>query len=163
MKGRLGLARTLVAICTAVWLAPALAAVALSTTVQKVVHETAADGSVATKLVDAQKVVPGDELHYTIVFRNDGDKPADAGSIVITNPIPDNTVYVADTAFGSGTRITYSVDDEKNFATPDKLTVVRDGAEVPASSADYTAIRWTFQPSLAPAAQGHVSFNVRLK
>lgn len=163
MKGRLGLARTLVAICSAVWLAPASAAVALSTTVQKVVHETTGDGTVVTKLVDAQKVVPGDELHYTIVFRNDGDKPADAGSIVITNPLPDNTVYIADTAFGSGTRISYAVDGTEHFATPDKLTVVRDGAEVPASSADYTAIRWAFQPALAPAAQGHVSFNVRLK
>jgi hypothetical protein len=87
----------------------------------------------------------------------------DAGTVVITNPIPENTVYLADSAFGAGTQIVYSVDGTEHFAAPDKLTVVREGVQVPATSADYTAIRWTFGPALAAGAQGHVSFNVRLK
>ena len=163
MKSKLGLARTLFALCTLCWLTPALAAVALTTTVQKVERVAAADGTVTTKLVDAEKVVPGDEMHYTITFRNDSDAPVDAGSVVITNPIPQDTVYIDGSAFGSGTKITFSVDGTEHFATPDQLTVMRDGVEVPATGADYTAIRWTFGPALAPEAQSYVSFNVRLK
>jgi len=163
MKSKLGLARALVALCAGCWLTPALAAVTLTTTVQKVERVTAADGTVTTRLVDADKVVPGDEMHYTITFRNDSDAAVDAGSVVITNPIPKDTVYIADSAFGSGTQITFSVDGAEHFAAPDALTLMRDGVEVPATSADYTAIRWTFTPTLAPAGQSYVSFNVRLK
>ena len=56
-----------------------------------------------------------------------------------------------------------SVDGGKTFGPANELTVVRDGQTVAASSADYTTIRWVFGPALAPAAQSHVSFNVRLK
>jgi uncharacterized repeat protein (TIGR01451 family) len=163
MKSRLGLARALIAVCGSCWLAPALAAVTLTTSVQKVERAVADDGTVSTKLVDAEKVVPGEEMRYTIVFRNDSAEPVDAGSVVITNPIPKDTVYIADSAFGSGTQITYAVDGAEHFAVPGELMVMRDGVEVPASSADYTAIRWTFTPTLAPDAQSYVSFNVRLK
>ena len=155
--------RTMTALAFGLWMVPALAEINLTTTVQKVERVTAADGTVSSRLVAAEKVVPGDEMHYTIVFRNDDQKPIDTGSVVITNPIPDNTVYLANTAFGAGTDIAYSVDGATSFASPDELTVVRDGAEVIASSADYTAIQWTFGPALAPAAQSYVSFNVRLK
>ena len=151
------------ALLSSLWLVPALADVALSTTVQKIERVTAEDGTVTTRFVAPEKVVPGDEMHYTITFHNAGGAPVDAGSVVITNPIPENTVYLGDSAFGAGTQITYSVDGVEHFAAPDKLTVMRDGQEVPASSADYTAIRWTFGPSLAADAQGYVSFNVRLK
>jgi uncharacterized repeat protein (TIGR01451 family) len=155
--------RIVAALVLSLWMAPAFAEVTLTNTVQKVERVTAQDGTVTTRLIPAEKVVPGDEMHYTIVFRNDAQVPVDAGTIVITNPIPENTVYVADTAFGSGTAITFSVDGAKTFGSPDELTVVRDGQTVPASNADYTTIRWTFGPSLAPAAQSYVSFNVRLK
>jgi uncharacterized repeat protein (TIGR01451 family) len=155
--------RIVAALALGLWVAPAFAEVTLTNTVQRVERVTAEDGTVTTRLVAAEKVVPGDEMHYTILFRNDEKVPVDAGTIVITNPIPENTVYLADTAFGSGTVITFSVDGAKTFGAPDELNVVRDGAVVPASSADYTTIRWTFGPSLAPAAQSYVSFNVRLK
>lgn len=163
MKTAMNRFRLAAALVACAWVVPALAAVTLTTTVQKVEHATAADGTVSTRLVPAEKVVPGDEMHYTIVFRNDAKEPVDAGTVVITNPIPKDTVYLADSAFGSGTRVEYSVDGAKTFGAPDDLTVVRDGATVPATSADYTTIRWTFGPALAPAAQSYVSFNVRLK
>jgi uncharacterized repeat protein (TIGR01451 family) len=155
--------RIATAMVLGLWIVPAFAAVTLTTTVQKVEHVKAADGTIASKLVPADKVVPGDEVKYTIVFKNDANVPVDAGTVVITNPVPENTVYLADSAFGSGTKIQYSIDGAKTFGSPNDLTVVRDGAKVPASSADYTTIRWTFGPALAPAAQSFVSFNVRLK
>lgn len=155
--------RVVAALVFGLSIVPAFAAVTLTTTVQKVEHVKAADGTISSQLVAADNVVPGDEVKYTIVFKNDAKVPVDAGTVVVTNPVPENTVYVADSAFGSGTKIQFSIDGAKSFGSPDDLTVVQDGTKVPASSADYTTIKWTFGPALAPAAQSYVSFNVRLK
>ena len=145
------------------WIAPALADVKLNTTVQKMERVAAPDGSVGSRLVPAEKVIPGDDVHYTISFVNDGKSAADAGSVVITNPVPENTQYIADSAFGSGTTVQFSVDGGKTFHPANELSVVRDGVKMPATSADYTTIRWIFGPALAPAAQSYVSFNARLQ
>ncbi len=130
---------------------------------QKLERVVAPDGTVSSRFVPAEKVVPGDDVHYTITFVNDGKSAIDAGTVVITNPVPENTQYLADSAFGSGTTIQFSVDGGKTFGPANELTVVRDGQTVAGTSADYTTIRWVFGPALAPAAQSHVSFNVRLK
>ena len=145
------------------WIAPSFADIALKTTVQKMERVIAPDGTVSSRMVPAEKVVPGDDVHYTITFVNEGDKPVDAGTAVITNAVPENTQYMSDSAFGAGTTIQFSVDGGKTFHPANELTVVRDGVKVPASSADYTTIRWVFGPALAPAAQSYVSFNVRLQ
>ncbi len=145
------------------WMTPAFADVALTTTVQKLERVAAPDGTATTRLVGAEKVIPGDEVRYTITFENDGAKSVDAGTVVITNPIPENTQYSADSAFGSGTTIQFSVDGGQSFHSPSELTVVRDGAKVPATPADYTTIRWSFAPALAPAQKSYVSFNARLQ
>ena len=142
---------------------PAAAQVTLENSVQKVERFVDETGAVQTRLVDADKVIPGDELRYTIVFVNDGSETVDANSIVITNPVPDNTVYIDGTAFGSGTDVTFSIDDGAAFDTAPNLAVVEGDAEVPASASDYTTIRWAFAPVLQPGAKSHVSFNVRLQ
>ncbi|MFK7914015.1 MAG: hypothetical protein AB8B93_08880 [Pseudomonadales bacterium] len=143
----------------------ALAEVALSNDVQKVETFVDSDGSAQRRLVDVDSVVPGDELRYTIHFVNNGSASVDAGSIIITNPIPDDTEYLDGTAFGSGTNISFSADAGSSFGTPDQLTVIPEGslAPTPAAARDYTTIRWEFTPTLAPGEASHVSFNVRLK
>lgn len=145
------------------WVAPAFADVALTTTVQKMERIAASDGTVSSRLVPAEKVIPGDEVRYTISFENDGAKAVDAGTVVITNPVPENTQYIADSAFGSGTAVQFSVDGGKTFHPANELTVVRDGVKTPATPADYTTIRWSFGPALAPAQKSYVSFNARLQ
>jgi uncharacterized repeat protein (TIGR01451 family) len=145
-----------------VWTASAAAEVRLENSVKKVETYVSDSGDVERRLVDADSVVPGDELRYTITFTNVGAEVVDAGSIVITNPIPENTQYVEGSAFGSGTVIVYSTDGE-SFASAESLRVQEGGVEVSASAKDYTAIRWTFQPELGPGGTGDVSFNVRLK
>ncbi len=163
MKAVLRTLQFVAVLACAGWIAPALADVKLTTTVQKMERVAAPDGSVGARLVPAEKVIPGDDVHYTITFVNDGKTAADAGSVVITNPIPTNTQYIADSAFGSGTTIQFSVDGGKTFHPANELSVVRDGVKVPATGADYTTIRWVFGPALAPAAQSYVSFNARLQ
>ena len=145
------------------WANAAAAEVKLDHTIQKVVHKAGAGGADETALVAADRAVPGDELVYTITFTNNGTKAADAGSVVITNPIPAELEYVSGSAFGAGTTIAFSTDGGKTFAEASKLTAVVDGATVTAPVTAYTTIRWTFAPALAPGASSSVSFHARLK
>lgn len=158
--------KTLIQLFTALALAvasvTAAAAVALVHTVEKIERTIAEDGTVTVTHVAADPVIPGDELRYTITFSNDGDAPVDAGSIVITNPLPAEVTYLAGTAFGAGTQITFSVDGV-TFDAPEKLKVTVEGVDVIAPADAYTAIRWQFAPELAVGAKSFVSFNARLK
>lgn len=156
------LACSMIATLSLVLAVSAVAEVKLENSVKKVESFVNEAGAVERRLVDADRVVPGDELRYAIRFRNRGTEVVDAGSVVITNPVPADTEYLEGSAFGTGTAILFSVDGT-HFDVPEALTVLLDGQEVVASAKDYVAIRWTFQPELAPAEEGFVTFNVRLK
>lgn len=138
------------------------AQVRLENTIKKVETFVNDAGDVERRLVDANSVVPGDELQYTVHFTNNGELPVDASTIVITDAVPAHTEYLDGTAFGSGTQVRFSVDGE-TFAGPADLSMVKEGVEVIASAKDYRSIRWTFGPALQPGERGYVSFNVRLK
>ncbi len=154
--------RFVVAVCVCVLASSAFAQVRLENTIKKVETFVNSTGDVERRMVDADSVVPGDELQYTVRFVNQGDLAVDAGTIVITDAIPANTEYVDGTAFGAGTDILFSIDGA-SYAQASDLTVVKDGEEMPASAQDYRSIRWAFAPALDPGAVGHVTFNVRLK
>jgi uncharacterized repeat protein (TIGR01451 family) len=139
-----------------------MADIELSTTAQVEVTETNAQGEKVVKRQPAKQVVPGKEVIYTIRAKNTGAEPA--GSIVVTNPIPNQTVYVDGSAFGSGTEITFSVDGGKNYGKPGQLTVkTADGTTRPATAQDYTHVRWTFQFELQPGQEAPVWYRVRVK
>lgn len=162
LAGRRGLA-TILSLALLLVAPLAAAQVALDNSVKKVETFVDEDGVPQRRLVDVDSVVPGDELRYTITFTNEGAENVDAGSIVITNPIPNDTEYLDGTAFGSGTDITFSTDAGGSFDDPDQLSVARSGTSVPAMAKDYTTIRWQFNPQLKPGETSFVSFNVRLK
>ena len=67
-------------------------------------------GHKAKRLVPAAKVVPGDQVIYTVTAKNVCDKSAD--DIVIANPIPDHMRYVPQSAVGTGTEIAYSLNSK---------------------------------------------------
>lgn len=140
----------------------AQAQVRLENTIKKVETFVNDAGVVERRLVEANSVVPGDELRYTVHFSNNGELPVDASTIVITDAVPAHTEYLDGTAFGSGTQVKFSVDGE-TFADPAELSMVKDGVEVIASAKDYRSIRWIFGPALQPGERSYVSFNVRLK
>ena len=105
-------------------------------------------GNTATRLVPAAKVVPGDEIVWTIVASNVCSAPA--GDIAITNPVPQHMRYVGDSAFGPGAAIEFSVDGNA-FAAADALTVAEaDGSRRPARADDYSAIRWVLATPIGP-------------
>jgi uncharacterized repeat protein (TIGR01451 family) len=120
------------------------------------------EGEEEVKRVPAARVVPGDEVIYTIYYRNLGEQTAD--NVVITNPVPEHMMYKDGSAGGEGTSITFSVDGGKIYDVPANLKV-RDaeGKENPAKAADYTHIRWILNESLPPEAQGIVSFRAILE
>ena len=134
----------------------------LQMVVEKETTVTDANGEKKTVLVEPKLVIPGDEVIYTIVYTNVGDK--DATDVVITNPVAEHTVYTADSAAGDGTEISFSVDGGKHFASPDELTVTTpDGEERPASAADYNAIRWVVTTPVSPNSEGTVTYRARVK
>ena len=116
-----------------------------------------AEGEKEVKRVSAARVVPGDEVIYTIFYRNVGEAVAD--NVAITNPVPAHTLYKDGSAGGEGVVITFSVDDGNIYDMPGNLKVLDgDGKERPALASDYTHVRWTLEESLPPKMVGHVSF-----
>jgi len=110
-------------------------------------------GGNATRLVPAGKIVPGDEVVWTITAKNVCSTPAD--NIVIANDVPEHMTYVASSAMGVGTEIVYSLDGE-HFAPASTLTVKNeDGSSRPARANEYRSIRWTYT---APFKQGATAF-----
>ena len=117
-------------------------------------------GHRTTQLVDATKVVPGDEVIYTVTFSNISDVPAE--NVVITNPLPEQLTYVDGSAFGPGAEIVFSVDDGKTFGRPGELTVSEDGVPRSATAQDFTHIRWVMATDIAAGSQGMSQFRARL-
>ena len=141
----------------------AIAQVEVANSVAKVETYVDKQGVAQRRLVNADSVVPGDELRYTISFTNSGEGEVDAGSIVITNPVPQSTEYIDGTAFGAGTEILFSADQGVTFELGEKLKVLKQGEEEIASAKEYTTIQWQFLSALEPGETGQVSFNVKLK
>lgn len=119
-----------------------------------------AQGRKATRLAPVDKALPGDEVVWTVTAKNVCDKPVD--SVVIANPVPEQMNYVAASAMGVGTAITYSLDG-KDFKAVDALTVTDAGATRAAKPEEIRAIRWTYQASFAPGASGFVRYRARVK
>lgn len=136
----------------------ALAEVTLSTSVERIASSTAAGTGLEPGQAPSE-VLPGDVLRYTIVFQNTSTQDVAAGSVVITNPLPDQTRYVEGSAAGARTEVTFSVDGE-NFAAPEALVVGEGAVARAADAADYRAIRWTYQPLLAAGESSEVSFEL---
>ncbi len=106
------------------------------------VEVTALNGERETvKLARADRVVPGDQVIYTLEIRNTGAMWLPPPRV--DYPIPEHMRYLDDTAAGPGADITYSIDGGRTFDRPDNLQVIRkDGQKRPATAADYTHIRW---------------------
>jgi uncharacterized repeat protein (TIGR01451 family) len=136
--------------------------VELKMVAEKEIVVTGTDGGKTVRRVPADKVIPGDEVIYTITYVNNGSEPAE--NLVVKNPIPEHMKYVGASASGESCAITYSVDNGKNYGAPEEL-MVKDskGNEVPASSTDYTHIRWILSKPVAPGSSGQISFRARLE
>lgn len=137
-------------------------AIDLRTLAQKEIRVVTPDGNVALERVPAGKVIPGDEVIYRIEARNIGDRPVE--SVVITDPIPDNTIYQPETATAEGGLVTFSIDGGKTYDLPDRLRVKDpDGTTRVARESEYTNIRFEFTGALEPGKARVVEFRTRLR
>ena len=139
----------------------AFAQVELSTQMYEVVEVQKDNGTSKIEWVQPDNIIPGDKVGYRIVFINKGDKPAD--SIVLNNPIPENTIYVDGSARGANSNIVFSVDGGEKFAKPEQLFIEVNGKKVPATAKDYTHVQWTLTSALAAGEEGSVQYVVQVK
>ena len=120
------------------------------------------NGEIELRRVPAEKVVPGDDVIYTITATNVSDVPVD--DVVVTDPIPEHMSYLHGTAIGDGTKVTFSVDSGRSFdQAANRRVRGKDGAPRTATPDDYTHIRWKFTQELPPGASRLVRFRARLQ
>jgi uncharacterized repeat protein (TIGR01451 family) len=118
-------------------------------------------GAKVKKVAPVDKIVPGDEVTYTLTYTNKTGKPVT--DLAVTNPVPQHTRYKDGTAAGDGAVVQFSVDGGKSYAAPEQLTVAikdKSGKDIqrPAVAQDYTHIRWVIKPTVAPGQSGFVRF-----
>jgi uncharacterized repeat protein (TIGR01451 family) len=119
-------------------------------------------GRETAKLAPADRVVPGDRLIYTLEVRNTAATTVPAPTV--DTPVPAHMHYVADSAVGPGTQVSYSVDGGRSFDTPENLKVAGPNGELRAAdSTDYTHIRWQFKNSLKANSVAFVRFRAVAK
>ncbi len=151
-----------------------MAEVRLSTAIHRVDNWVEEKGELEPDLTDAALVAAGDELRYSIAFTNTGLVPVDPGAIVITNPIPESTEYVWDSAGGPDARILYragvtaeapvdGASEEAAFFPLDELVVTEDGLVRSAAAAEVRAVRWIYEAFLPPGESSEVWFHIRLQ
>ncbi|MDI6735872.1 MAG: lamin tail domain-containing protein [bacterium] len=98
------------------------------------------------QVTSSGSATPGATLTYTLYYENIGS--GTATNVVITDAIPDGTIYITNSASGVGT-IFYSHDGG----------LIYDGLQ----SEPVTHIRWELLSALPPGGSGSVSFKVRIE
>ncbi|MEO0982780.1 MAG: hypothetical protein AAFX03_09035 [Pseudomonadota bacterium] len=126
-------------------------------TVARLVVVETDDGRKTSTLAPADKVAPGEEVVYAIDYRNTGSDAADNVSLVM--PIPDEVVYVEDSATSGAGRVEFSADNGGTFAPRDELIIGAGSRRHTALAEDITHVRWTFADAVAPGASGQVLFH----
>jgi len=129
---------------------------------EQLVNAPSSDGTPAKRFEPARQVRADEEVHYTVRIRNTSDRPIP--HVIVTRPIPDNTLYVPESAVGPAASVTFSIDDGQTFDVPERLRVAgADGEVRDAEPADYTTIRWELGYPLAAGATAIARFRVTLR
>lgn len=119
-------------------------------------------GEKSTRLVPVERIVPGNEVIYTVSATNICDQAAE--NVVIDNPVPEHMEYVGGSAVGPGTDVTFSIDGGFNFGKAGTLTVANaDGTQRRAEPNEYTNIRWVMRNPLKPGAVAFARFRAVLE
>jgi uncharacterized repeat protein (TIGR01451 family) len=114
------------------------------------------------KLAPADRVVPGDQVIYSLEIRNIG--AAAVREPMVTSPVPAHMAYVAESATAPGAEVSFSVDGGHSFERPEDLRIVdTDGHARPAIDKDYTHIRWKLKNSLKSNSVAFARFRAVVK
>lgn len=124
-------------------------------------REVVEQGQKVKRLAPAGKVVPGDEVIWTITATNVCKTPTD--NVAIANPVPEHMTYVAGSAMGTGADIAYSLDGKEFKGAADLTVRAADGTTRAARAEEYRAIRWTYKNAFAPGATAFVRYRALVK
>lgn len=139
----------------------AQSAIKITSDVHEIIEVLDDQGKPQEKIIAADEITPGDRILFTTSFMNSGKQPSD--NVVITNPIPAHTRYLANTAKGENCIITFSVDGGRAWGDVKTLKVrQKDGKFRAATAADYTHIRWKYNRELKPSEKKSISFQTKL-
>lgn len=121
-------------------------------------------GRQVTRRIPAESIKSNEELIYTLRYHNSGAEKATA--VALDNPVPRNTSYITDSAFGAGAIILFSLDG-KHFDKPSLLTYTttdKNGkTEKHVASPDqFSHLRWVLN-EVPAGASGQVGFRVKVK
>jgi uncharacterized repeat protein (TIGR01451 family) len=124
-------------------------------------QEVIEQGKTVKRLVPAGKVVPGNEVVWTITAVNTCTEPTD--NVVVANPVPEQMTYVAGSAMGTGADIAYSLDGKQFKSAADLQVRAADGSTRAARADEYRAIRWIYKAAFAPGATAFVRYRALVK
>lgn len=126
------------------------------------VEETFADaqGKPTKRLVAPGKIVPGNEIVWTITAANACDKPAE--KVVIENAVPEHMTYVVDSALGTGSEITFSLNG-REFKKASELSVSEAGKNRPARADEIKSIRWVVGTPIQAKSSTYVRYRAKVK
>jgi len=119
------------------------------------------DGRDIVKLAPADRVVPGDQVIYTLEIRNSGRTAV--RDPIVTYAVPSHMMYVADSATGPGAEVRYSVNGGHFFDLPQNLRVSEAGHSRPAKPGEYTHIRWKLKNTLKSKSVAFARFRAVVK
>lgn len=122
------------------------------------------DGQEVVKRVPTLEIETGAVLYFTLRIVNEGDDPA--FNVVVDNPTPEDTLYVADSAGGVNSTIQFSIDNGTSYAAADELTYefTRFSGEKETRKARpemYTDVRWVVE-NVGAGEQGELFFQVKV-
>jgi len=110
----------------------------------------------------AELVPPGTVVIYVNSFTNEGTDPAN--NLVITNPIPKGTEYIAGSASEDVGTVTFSADGANSYAPAEQLFVPDGkGGQRLATPGEYSHIRWQLTSPLPSDSTGTVEFRALVK
>jgi len=119
-------------------------------------------GREVRKLLPADRVASGDWIIYTLEVRNTA--PTTIRNPTVIYPVPEHMSYVADSAVGPATEVSFSVDGGHSFDVPENLKLQdADGQRRLAAAAEYTHIRWQLKHGLKGNSVAFVRFRARVK
>ncbi|MEL6244835.1 MAG: hypothetical protein AAFU66_02175 [Pseudomonadota bacterium] len=124
--------------------------------VQRAVMTTNDAGEVVRVFEPTDLIAPGDELKYALTYENGGLDDADG--VMLTMPVPQEVLYIENSATTDGVTVEFSADNGATYTTRADLTVLIEGQAQPASANDITHMRWTFTDALAPGEAGTVGY-----
>lgn len=113
----------------------------------------------------AKEVYPEDQIEYELTYTNKSDNQLNG--LVITGPIPVNTVYLGNTNKTLvDSEFVVSVDGGKTFESePVKREIIKDGKkiEVIVPPEKYTAVRWLPKEPIDPMEKQIFTYRIEVE